>query len=214
VLCVLATGNARAADFIGAESCRACHQAAFDQWKGSPHARAFQTLTAEHQKDTKCLQCHARDSAQGGDPGVTCETCHGAGQYYWPEYVMRDKELAKATGLTRGSAADVKACAQCHNASSPTMRPFDPAAAMKAIDHWSKDKASRSSKSASCPRPAEGALAQGRRPSETFVGRLLRQPTKQANASGKVGGDVRVAVATAGRVGSPASTATSATKAD
>lgn len=165
-------GDARAAGFIGPASCRVCHQAAYDQWKTTPHAKAFETLTPADQKNPQCLQCHARDVAQGGEAGVTCETCHGVGQYYWPNYVMRDAEVAKGAGLV--PAPDAKSCAMCHDASSPALKPFDPATAMPAIDHWSKDRAARGTKSTeACPaRPVRQAAA-APPANETFLGRVL-----------------------------------------
>ena len=171
LLVALGPARVRAANFLGPASCRTCHQTAYELWRTSPHARALEALPPTEQKDGRCLVCHARDVALGGEAGVTCETCHGAGQYYWPSYVMRDAEVAKGAGLV--AAPDVKSCVLCHDASSPSLKAFDPAAAMPAIDHWSKDRAARGKKSAAtCPRPT-GSGDQGPRPDETFLGRVL-----------------------------------------
>ena len=176
-LALLGSSAAQAANFIGSASCRVCHEAAYEQWQASPHARALQSLPPDQQKDGRCLVCHARDLAAGGEPGISCETCHGAGQYYWPKYVMRDAEVAKGAGLV--AAPDAKACVLCHDASNPSLKPFDPATAMPAIDHWSKDWAARAKKSAqNCPRPgaasAAVSLARGElRPDERILGRAL-----------------------------------------
>jgi hypothetical protein len=172
---LFAPTSAVASGFIGSGSCRVCHQAAYEQWRASPHARALDSLPPQDQKDSRCLQCHAKDVAQGGDAGVTCETCHGAGHYYWPRYVMRDAELAKAAGLV--AAPDARACVLCHDAATPSMRPFDPTAAMQAIDHWSKERAARAVKTgARCPRgsarPDRFAMESGQ-PADTFLGRAL-----------------------------------------
>lgn len=139
-LALVLAAPAFAADFVGSETCRGCHLEAWEQWRESPHARAIASLSAEQKKDARCLACHARDAAQGGDPGVTCETCHGAGEYYSPSYVMRDAELARATGL---QLPDAKSCQICHDASSPSLGKFDPVEKMKAIDHWTKARAGR-----------------------------------------------------------------------
>ncbi len=53
---------------------------------------------------------------------MTCETCHGGGQYYSPDYVMKDAELARLVGLVDPSE---KSCRNCHDASSPSLKPFD-----------------------------------------------------------------------------------------
>ena len=64
---------------------------------------------------------------------VTCESCHGGGQYYSARYVMKDAELARLVGLLDPSE---KGCRTCHDASSPSLKPFDFVAKLKAIDHW------------------------------------------------------------------------------
>lgn len=179
---------ALAADFVGSESCRTCHVEAFEQWKDSPHARAHQTLTPAQQKDQRCIQCHAPDEAKGGDPGVSCETCHGAGEYYWPDHVMRDSELARASGL---QMPDAKACLLCHDAASPALAPFDPAKKMAEIDHWSKTRAARGKKSekGACNfrrEKARQAAAAGAVPFDRFLARALASNTGKQNARSAV----------------------------
>lgn len=156
---VAAVQPAGAADFVGAEACRSCHPSAYEAWRRSAHARALDSLSREQRRDARCLQCHARDLAAGGEAGVTCETCHGAGEYYWPAYVMRDAELARATGLV---IPDGKSCTSCHDGASPALAPFDLAAALARIDHWTEARAQRRARSeAPCPRggPAQKSAA-------------------------------------------------------
>jgi len=141
----------RAADHVGAESCRSCHPHAYEVWSASRHARSLDTLSRDQRRDARCLQCHARDVQQGADGSVGCESCHGAGGYYWPDYVMRDAELAKAAGLV---VPDAKTCLQCHDASSPAVGPFDPAAKMKLIDHWTRPREERAKRAAEARAPA------------------------------------------------------------
>src|SRR5688500_10384250 len=38
-------------DFVGAETCKGCHPAAYDIWRGSKHARAKESLSPGQQKD-------------------------------------------------------------------------------------------------------------------------------------------------------------------
>jgi hypothetical protein len=139
---------ALAADFLGPESCKACHPAAYAAWQNSKHARALQTLTATQQKDPRCLSCHAPDAADQHLANVTCETCHGGGQYYSASYVMKDPELARLVGLTDPSE---KTCRACHDASSPSLRPFNFVEKLKLIDHWSAERAARAQASAPAP---------------------------------------------------------------
>jgi hypothetical protein len=138
LLGVLAVGPAaRGADFLGPESCKGCHPAAFALWQQSKHARAVDSLTPQQQKEARCLSCHGPDLSTQKVAQVTCETCHGGGQYYSPAHVMKDPELSRLVGLVDPNE---KACRACHDASSPSLTPFDFRTALKAIDHWSKEK--------------------------------------------------------------------------
>lgn len=117
------------ATFVGAESCRDCHQDAYDIWKGSKHAHAFDSLTkgrpdaeddatfVARTRDPECITCHAT----GWDPksfarydsafvdmettpqlaGSQCENCHGPGS----NHVELERALAQAGG---DAGADVE----------------------------------------------------------------------------------------------------------
>ncbi|OJH38093.1 multiheme c-type cytochrome [Cystobacter ferrugineus] len=138
LLVLVLSGAAGAADFLGPESCKGCHPAAYEAWMQSKHARAGDSLAPTQQKDVRCLSCHAPDQANQGVSHVTCETCHGPGQHYSPSYVMKDAELARLVGLVDPSE---KACRNCHDASSPSLKPFNFVESLKAIDHWSAERA-------------------------------------------------------------------------
>jgi hypothetical protein len=73
----------------GQSSCRDCHAAAYDFWKGTGHAHAFHTLEAKgRQFDLDCVKCHVTGWGQPGGlcsvarpdkrKDVQCESCHGA----------------------------------------------------------------------------------------------------------------------------------------
>jgi hypothetical protein len=125
------------ADFLGPETCKACHPAAYDAWKQSKHARAAEALSPQERKDPRCMSCHAPDQKDQKVVGVSCETCHGGGQYYAAPYVMKDPELARLVGLQDPSE---RTCRACHDASSPSLEPFNFVEKLKKIDHWSKKK--------------------------------------------------------------------------
>ena len=121
------------AGYVGNESCKTCHEEAYEQWKAGPHARATASLTGKSAQDGRCLSCHAPAQTKGV-ASVGCEVCHGPGQFYSPRYVMKDAELARAVGLDDPGE---KSCRVCHDASSPSLRPFDFKAKLPLIDHWS-----------------------------------------------------------------------------
>jgi formate-dependent nitrite reductase cytochrome c552 subunit len=140
IMVLLAGAPALAADFTGPESCRACHADAYNAWRESKHARALDALAPEQQKDARCISCHAPNLAEQKVSNVNCESCHGGGQYYASSYVMKDAELARLVGLQDQSE---KKCRSCHDASSPSLRPFDFVEKLKLIDHWTVERAKR-----------------------------------------------------------------------
>jgi hypothetical protein len=122
----------RAADHVGPETCKACHPAAYEAWRASPHARARESLSERSRGDKRCLSCHAPD-VEDGLAGVSCEACHGPGRAYAAPYVMRDPELARAVGLADPGE---RACAGCHTESTPSLVKFEYGRKLPLIKHW------------------------------------------------------------------------------
>ncbi len=78
-------------DWVGANACRACHAVQFEDWRKTPHARAYVTLLKEkRQYDLDCWSCHVTGAGELGGPqsptevgylrNVQCEACHGPGR--------------------------------------------------------------------------------------------------------------------------------------
>lgn len=126
-----APAPSRAGDYVGAETCKACHPAAYDAWRASPHARARDALPDRSRADPRCLTCHA-PALDDGISAVSCEACHGPGRLYSAPYVMRDPELARALGLADPGE---RACAGCHTDSTPSLVKFDYARKLPLIQH-------------------------------------------------------------------------------
>ena len=138
-------------EFTGSATCRSCHSEAHSVWENSAHARAFRTLVeAGHDQDPDCVGCHVvglgtkggfeSEAATPQLKDVGCESCHGGGQYYSARYVMKDPELSRLVGLVDPSE---KGCRTCHDASSPSLKPFDFVTKLKAIDHWTVERNKR-----------------------------------------------------------------------
>jgi len=125
-------GASHAGEKVGAETCKACHPAAYEAWRASPHARARETLPERSRSDKRCLSCHAPDLEEGV-VGVSCEACHGPGRLYAARYVMRDAELAHAVGLADPGE---KTCAGCHTDSTPSLVRFEYGRKLPLIRHW------------------------------------------------------------------------------
>ena len=144
VILTLVAVGAWAHDYLGPESCQACHPAAYAAWQNSAHARARQVLSPQQQKDVRCQSCHSPNEAEQKGQISTVETCHGGGQYYSSTYVMKDAELARLDGLFDPNG---KACRSCHDNASPSLKTFDFAAKLKAIDHWTAEREKRKAQS-------------------------------------------------------------------
>jgi Cytochrome c554 and c-prime len=138
--CLLGALNASAHDFLGSESCQGCHPDAYAAWQTSKHARARDVLSVQQQKDARCLSCHSPNQSDQRISHVSCEACHGGGQYYSARFVMKDPEVARLVGLVDPTE---KSCRGCHDGSSPSLKPFDFASKLKAIDHWSIERQKR-----------------------------------------------------------------------
>jgi hypothetical protein len=140
VLVLVAASAALGYSYLGPESCQGCHPDAYAAWRSSAHARAKDTLSAPQQKDARCTSCHSPAEQEQTVASVSCETCHGGGQYYSARYVMKDSELSRLVGLVDPSE---KGCRTCHDSSSPSLKPFDFVTKLKAIDHWTVERNKR-----------------------------------------------------------------------
>jgi len=121
------------------------------KWTESKHSKAFEALASDRakeiakekgiedpQKSDACLKCHvtghgkpAEELATGfkAEMGVQCESCHGPGDQHMKDRV---KAAAKAKDGAPAPVAEgeivghpkMDNCVTCHNAESPTYKPF------------------------------------------------------------------------------------------
>jgi hypothetical protein len=124
--------------YIGAETCKRCHEKEYQQWALSPHAKALASLekpVTGKPRTPQCTGCHTTGFGQEGGyapaqqasagklgppdlANVQCEACHGRGT----EHTRTGK-----VSLTEA------ACRTCHNAEwSPK---FDFQTALLAVKH-------------------------------------------------------------------------------
>lgn len=103
--------------FAGEETCKTCHQAAYESWNKSRHATAFPSLEDVNKSfDPNCIQCHSVGFKQAGGfidldltpqlSSVQCESCHGAARAH-----------VRSAGSRRTPNAGVAGplmCASCH----------------------------------------------------------------------------------------------------
>jgi len=118
--------------YVGAESCKTCHQAIYDVWVNTKHAKAINRLSSADKK-TECIGCHvtgtpAQIVAEGDQPkfpGAQCESCHGPGSLH-----VADPKVMR--GISKKPPES--ACTRCHNEKSPHFRGFV-YAAMASFSH-------------------------------------------------------------------------------
>jgi hypothetical protein len=104
--------------YVGSEACRACHAKAYEVWRLSRHATAFETLLAKGKSmDGQCVSCHVVNGGKNSEfgfisrdltphlVGVQCENCHGPRRDHLKNPVTQGKRV-KIT-------PDV--CVRCHH---------------------------------------------------------------------------------------------------
>ena len=135
-------------EYVSAAKCKMCHMSQYKVWEASKHAKAFDNLKPEDQKNPECLACHTtgagKTAAEGADlKGVQCEACHGPGNDYKSMKIMNKKAYAENKDAQRKMATDAglvlpdeNTCKTCHNDKSPTFKGFDFASAKEKIKHW------------------------------------------------------------------------------
>ena len=150
--------------YIGVKKCKMCHKGVkkgkiFEKWQSLRHSKAYTTLTTDAakrvakeagvkgdpQKAAECLVCHVtaystpashKASSLTMEEGVSCEACHGPGSEYKSVKVMKGVFKGIMKGVDYGLVKpDVTSCKKCHNAKSPTYKPFKFEAALKIIAH-------------------------------------------------------------------------------
>jgi len=116
--------------YLGWENCKMCHEAIYDKWSTTPHAKAFETLAKDDKwNDVSCLPCHTTgyEAAASKDSidvkpemwNVQCEACHGMG-----------------TKHQRGGMAATVSETSCRTCHTPEWSPnFNYTEALKKIDH-------------------------------------------------------------------------------
>ncbi len=78
--------------FVGAITCKRCHETNYRNWLKTKHAKASQTIMASPKyAQEECLMCHSTGYGKMGEyamveeipfylRGVQCESCHGEGR--------------------------------------------------------------------------------------------------------------------------------------
>jgi len=149
------------AKYVGNEVCGTCHAREYKKWLGTRHSRSWVMLAMTEKADRVkshfnvkslapqnsaiCLKCHGTAADTPAEfrlptfhieEGVQCETCHGPGEGYASEEVMKNKQQAISLGLRMPTK---EVCLNCHLAKPShefmNLKPFDFEAMYKKIAH-------------------------------------------------------------------------------
>lgn len=131
----LRVGLSEGLKYTGSESCKTCHEYAYEKWKEKKHAHAYATLEeVGSDYDPECVVCHVVGMRyQSGfiSPDQTpklkdvgCENCHGPGS----EHVLSLGE--KPTGEPK------TACEDCHTPDNSAHYNGNEAEYFEKIVHW------------------------------------------------------------------------------
>ncbi|UCF16559.1 MAG: cytochrome c family protein [Phycisphaerales bacterium] len=98
--------------YVGSESCKACHEPAYEKWQETGHARAYATLENEklgYQFDPECVLCHVvgldyesgfvSEQETPEMKNVGCENCHGPGSEHVEIPIQAKTKGPKSTCL-------------------------------------------------------------------------------------------------------------------
>jgi hypothetical protein len=103
--------------YLPPEFCGECHQAQYEQWLNTDHARAVETLANQKRMDKSCLTCHSLEFRMRGvvtevkKRGVECVDCHAE---------LQDPATAKMHGQRPGERPTTRIvndtiCVRCHD---------------------------------------------------------------------------------------------------
>lgn len=107
------------AHYVGTASCRDCHPKAYQVWKNSGHAHAFETLVKKgSDADPHCIACHTvgfgkhsgyrRAMTDNRLLDVGCESCHGPASEHIARYKHGEANSFQFRPLGPGD------CKSCH----------------------------------------------------------------------------------------------------
>lgn len=108
-----------AASYAGTESCRECHEDAYQVWTHTRHSHAYRTLEVVSKNfNLSCVSCHVTGYRQPGGSEVVqneglrdvqCESCHGPGSLH-----IEARGRAARTATIRRTVDGQFCATQCH----------------------------------------------------------------------------------------------------
>lgn len=123
--------------YVGAEACGKCHKKAYEKWRGSKHAHAFESLVNAkppgQEWNPDCVKCHVTGLDYTGGfatpaetphlAGNQCENCHGPGAKH--SQSPRDLAFIEPMKRTVSQVKSQGACQRCHDVENSIHFDFD-----------------------------------------------------------------------------------------
>jgi len=110
------------ARYMGAESCRNCHEKEYRHWQTTVHAGVYKTRKAETAPSEKLFRYNTGAGSAGGYPepgleGVQCEACHGPGEKHIANPEAKCQGYIVALSDECSSCVVEQICRRCHSSS-------------------------------------------------------------------------------------------------
>lgn len=124
------------AAYVGAESCKKCHEQEYGQWAATQHAAVAARPEARGPSEKKYLFTTGAGSPGGGIPGVQCEACHGPGERHVKEPANKGQDYIVGLSGSCNNCVVEQICRTCHGPGDDPQ--FDFEAALEKIRHKPK----------------------------------------------------------------------------
>jgi hypothetical protein len=126
--------------YVGSQSCEACHAYEYEKWSSKAHAKAYATLVeVGSQYDPECVICHVVGMEYEGGfiseeqtshlKDVGCENCHGPGS-----------EHVETAGKAK-TGGPQSSCVDCHTPEKSTQYAGNEQLYLQKIVHWREPNA-------------------------------------------------------------------------
>ncbi|MBN2105942.1 MAG: redoxin domain-containing protein [Deltaproteobacteria bacterium] len=107
------------AAYIGAESCKKCHEHEYAQWSTTAHAAVAHSPAAAAAPPEKKYRFTTGSGSPGGYPapgreGVQCEACHGPGERHIQNPEKKGQDYIVGLGGSCDSCVVEQICRTCH----------------------------------------------------------------------------------------------------
>jgi len=108
------------AKYVGAASCKKCHEKEYNHWGTTVHAKTHTTEKAKAASQDKLFRYNTGVGSAGGYPepgreGVQCESCHGPGEKHVAKPKTKGQDYILGLGAECANCVVEQICRRCHS---------------------------------------------------------------------------------------------------